>query len=166
MMGARNTNDEAPIYHNRRGPAVPEFTVRQAVSEEDVLKVLVLRGIVFIEEQGVDWEGEIDEFEKTAFHVLGEEDGQPVAAGRLRELDGGWWKIERIAVRPRWRGRGYARAVVRFILDHAQAQGAVKFKLHAQVYLEKFYEDFGFTRQGKVFDECGIDHILMIRRDD
>ena len=145
---------------------MPEFTIRQAVSEEDVLKALVVRGIVFIEEQEVDWEGEIDAFENDAFHVLGEAGGQPVAAGRLRELDGGWWKVERIAVRPKWRGRGYARDIVRFIMDHAQSQGAKLFKLHAQVYLEKFYEDFGFVRQGGVFDECGIDHILMTRRDD
>lgn len=145
---------------------MPEFTIRQAVSDEDVLKAFVVRGIVFIEEQEVDWEGEIDEFENDSFHVLGEEDGQPVAAGRLRELDGGWWKVERVAVRPKWRGRGYARDIVRFILNHAQGRGATRYKLHAQVYLEKFYEDFGFVRQGDVFDECGIDHILMTRRDD
>jgi predicted GNAT family N-acyltransferase len=154
------------IYHNRRGPIVPELSIRQAVSEEDVLKALVVRGIVFIEEQEVDWEGEIDEFEKTSFHVLGEAGGQPVAAGRLRELEDGWWKVERIAVRPRWRGHGYARALVKFIMDHVAAQGATKYKLHAQVYLEDFYESFGFVREGDVFDECGIDHILMTRRDD
>lgn len=145
---------------------MPEFTVRQAVSTEDVLKAHVVRGIVFIEEQEVDWEGEIDEFENESFHVLGEEDGQPVAAGRLRELEDGWWKVERVAVRARWRGRGYARAVVRYLMDHARAKGARNFKLHAQVYLEKFYADFGFEKQGGVFDECGIDHILMTRRDD
>jgi predicted GNAT family N-acyltransferase len=145
---------------------VPEFTIRQATTEEDVLKVHVVRGIVFIEEQEVAWEGEIDEFEDGAFHVLGEEDGQPVAAGRLRELDGGWWKIERVAVRAKWRGRGYARAVMEFILDHARTRGAKRFKLHAQVYLEKFYEEFGFETEGDVFDECGIDHLLMTRRDD
>ena len=59
-----------------------EMSLRVAVSEEDVLKVMVVRGIVFIEEQKVDWEGEIDEFEKTATHFLGEVSGQPVAAGR------------------------------------------------------------------------------------
>ena len=38
--------------------------LRIATSDEDVLKVMVVRGIVFIEEQKVDWEGEIDEFEQ------------------------------------------------------------------------------------------------------
>ena len=36
-------------------------------------------------------------------------------------------------------------------------------KMHAQVYLEKFYSEFGFRREGEIFDECGIDHILMVR---
>ena len=39
-------------------------------------------------------------------------------------------------------------------------------KMHAQVYLEDFYNEFGFHKEGPVFDECGIDHILMIREDD
>jgi len=142
-----------------------EMSLRVAVSEEDVLKVLVVRGIVFIEEQNVDWEGEIDEFEKTATHFLGEVGGQPVATGRLRHLADGWVKVERIAVRPRWRGRGLAKEMVAFLMDHALAQGARKFKMHAQVYLEDFYGEFGFHRQDGVFVECGIDHILMVRED-
>jgi predicted GNAT family N-acyltransferase len=136
---------------------------RIATSKEDVLKVMVVRGIVFIEEQGVDWEGEIDQFEDESLHVLGEVDGQPVAAGRLRILPDGWHKLERIAVRPAWRGRGLAKGMVEFLLAEAAKQGARRLKMHAQVYLEEFYGQFGFRREGEVFDECGIDHILMIR---
>jgi len=139
------------------------ITYRVVQDDEDLLKVLVVRGIVFIEEQGVDWEGEIDEFENDAVHVLGESGGQPVAAGRLRLLDGGWAKLERIAVRKAWRGRGYAHGMVQVLLDEARSRGAARAKLHAQVYLEDFYTAYGFVREGEVFDECGIDHILMSR---
>ena len=127
--------------------------------------MMVVRGIVFIEEQGVDWEGEIDEFEDSSIHILGEVDGQPVASGRLRMFPDGWAKLERIAIRPRWRGNGYAKGVVQMLLEEAARLGAAKLKLHAQVYLEDFYGEFGFHREGAVFDECGIDHILMIRED-
>jgi predicted GNAT family N-acyltransferase len=142
-----------------------DLSLRIATSEEDVLKVLVVRGIVFIEEQKVDWEGEIDEFEKTATHFLGEVGGQPVATGRLRHLEEDWVKVERIAVRPLWRGRGFAKEIVAFMMDHALAAGSKKFKMHAQVYLEDFYREFSFRREGDIFDECGIDHILMVRED-
>ena len=139
--------------------------IRIVNSEEDILKVMVVRGIVFIEEQGVDWEGEIDEFEAESIHFLGECDGQPVAAGRLRLLPGGIAKVEKVAVRPAWRGRGYARSMVEAILAEAINRKSLKFKLHAQVYLEDFYASFGFQRQGGIFSECGIDHILMTRED-
>ena len=136
---------------------------RIAETKEDVLKVMVVRGIVFIEEQGVDWEGEIDEFEDESLHVLGEVDGQPVATGRLRTLSDGWTKLERIAVRPAWRKRGFAKGMVEFLLAAATERGAKRLKMHAQVYLEDFYGEFGFHREGAIFDECGIDHILMTR---
>ncbi len=139
--------------------------IRIVKSDEDILKVMVVRGIVFIEEQGVDWEGEIDEFEKSSTHFLGEIDGQPVAAGRLRILEGGTAKVERVAVRSAWRGQGLARQVVEAILAEAASRGVSRYKLHAQVYLEDFYASFGFQRQGGIFSECGIDHILMTRED-
>ena len=142
-----------------------EPAIRIAATPDDLLKVMVVRGIVFVEEQRVDWEGEFDEHEDAAVHVLGEVGGQPAAAGRLRLLPDGGAKLERIAVRPRWRGRGLAHAVVRFLLDEAARRGATRLKLHAQVYLEDFYAGYGFVREGDVFAECGIDHILMTRRD-
>jgi len=138
--------------------------IRLALTSEDILKCLVVRGIVFIEEQEVDWEGEIDEFENTSTHILGEVDGQPVAAGRLRFIDG-WAKLERVAVRPKWRGQGLARDIIAFLMAEADRQGAKKFKLHAQVYLKDLYEQFGFHQEGDVFDECGIPHILMLREE-
>lgn len=137
--------------------------LRIATSDLDVLKAHVIRGIVFIEEQEVDWEGEIDAFEAEAIHILGEADGQPVACARLREVDGGVMKLERIAVRRRWRGRGYGRQVVEFMLAHARTLGAKRFKMHAQSHLEDFYAQLGFTREGDNFDECGIDHVTMVR---
>jgi len=63
--------------------------IRIATTAEDILKVMVVRGIVFIEEQEVDWDGEIDQYENESIHVLGEVDGQPVASGRLRPRDPG-----------------------------------------------------------------------------
>ena len=138
--------------------------IRLATTKEDILKCMVVRGIVFIEEQEVDWEGEIDSFEDASTHVLGEVDGQPVAAGRLRMVDG-WAKLERIAVRPKWRGRGLARDVILCLLDQAKDQGATRYKLHAQVYLKDLYEQYGFQQEGEIFSECGIDHILMMREE-
>lgn len=137
--------------------------IRLTQSSADFRKVIVVRGIVFIEEQGVPYDGEVDEYEESAVHVLGELAGEPVAAGRLRFLDDGQCKLERIAVRPAWRGQGIAKAMVAFLMEEATRRGAENLKLHAQVHLEDFYKGFGFRRDGGIFDECGIDHVLMVR---
>ena len=70
-----------------------------------------------------------------------------------------------MAVREQWRGCGYAHGMVGVLLQEAARRGAGKLKLHAQVYLEDFYAGYGFKRQGGVFQECGIDHLLMTRED-
>jgi hypothetical protein len=50
----------------------------------DLMKVFVARGIVFIEKQGVPYIVEHDEHDLSATHILGEMDGEPFAAGRIR----------------------------------------------------------------------------------
>jgi predicted GNAT family N-acyltransferase len=44
--------------------------------------------------------------------------------------------------------------------------GIFKYKLHAQVSNKEFYKRLGFKIKGKIFIEAGIEHILMIRKDD
>lgn len=128
---------------------------------DDLIKVFIIRGIVFIEEQQVTYAEEIDTHEISAVHILGEIDGEPVAAGRIRFLEG-YAKLERIAVRRAFRGNGYAHELVAFMIDIARARGFRKFRMHAQVYLRHFYEKFGFKATGPVFQEAGIDHCLVV----
>ena len=40
--------------------------------------------------------------------------------------------------------------------------GAVPIRIGAQLYLERFYESFGFTRVGEPYDEDGIMHVDML----
>jgi len=165
-MAARQNDREGDREDDREDDRDDDRIVfRVAATPTDLLKAMVVRGIVFHDEQGVDWNDEFDADDTAAVHVVGEADGQPVASGRLVLLESGWAKLGRIAVREQWRGRGFAHGMVGVLLQEARRRGAVKLKLHAQVYLEDFYAGYGFARQGGVFDECGIDHILMTRED-
>jgi predicted GNAT family N-acyltransferase len=138
--------------------------LRVVATERELWKALVVRGIVFIEEQNVPYPDEVDDHEESALHVLGEEDGEPVAVGRLRLLED-WAKLERIAVRPAWRGRGYGRQMTRYLVAEAQRRGYRRLRMHAQAHLASFYAEFGFTVSGEMFRECGIDHYLMVREE-
>lgn len=131
---------------------------------DDLLKVHIIRGIVFIEEQACPYDLEIDEYESTATHVLGEVAGEPAACGRLRFL-GDWAKIERVAIRKAFRGGGSGQRLVQFMMDVAREYGFAKFKLHGQIHLKTFYEKLGFEAKGEPFEECGITHLLFVKEE-
>jgi predicted GNAT family N-acyltransferase len=131
---------------------------------EDLIKVFVVRGIVFIEEQGVPYKVEHEEHDFLATHVLGEMDGEPFAAGRIRALRE-YAKLERVAIRKSYRGKGLGHKLTEFMIIVAKEQGFKKFKVHAQSYMKDFYQKHGFKIVGDMFKEAGIDHYLMIRND-
>lgn len=139
-------------------------TFRIAQSLDDLIKAFIVRGIVFMDEQGVSFREEMDEHEHAAVHILGELDGEPMAAARIRFV-GAFAKLERMAVRREYRGRGYGRELLRFTMDTARQRGFTQFKLHAQTAALAFYAKQGFRPQGDTFLEANIQHRLMTRED-
>ncbi len=139
-------------------------TFRIARSLDDLIKVFVVRGIVFLHEQQVSYREEMDEHEHAAIHLLGEMDGEPVAAGRIRFL-GSFAKLERLAVRKPYRGRGYGDELMRFAMDVARDMGFARFKLNAQVTVRDFYARHGFQVCGENFIEANIEHCPMVHED-
>ena len=131
---------------------------------EDLIKVFIVRGIVFIEEQEVPYNIERDEYDLNSIHILGEEDCEPIAAGRVHFLDG-YAKLERIAVRKKSRGKGYGHRIVDFLVSIANEHGFYKYKMHAQAYLKEYYEKHGFVVKGDSFLEANIEHYLMVKED-
>ena len=127
---------------------------------DDLIKVLSVRSIVFVEEQQCPYAIEVDGQDQAAIHILGELEGEPIAAGRIRFLHP-FAKLERLAVRPNWRGCGYGSKLLSFMMATARDLGFEAMKLHAQVQTTEFYRRHGFQQQGEVFQEAGIDHLLM-----
>ncbi len=131
---------------------------------DELLKVYAVRSIVFVEEQHCPWNEEFDGLDEGAVHILGEQDGEPVAAGRIHFI-GDYAKLERIAVRAAHRGRGIGDRLVKYMLNVARGHGCTTFKMHAQAHLTGFYRAHGFDVCGGLFQEVGIDHYPMIRQD-
>jgi predicted GNAT family N-acyltransferase len=139
-------------------------TFRIARSLDDLIKVFIVRGIVFMDEQHVSYHEEMDEHEHAAIHILGEIDGEPIAAGRIR-FTGPCAKLERLAVRRPYRGRGYGDRLVRFAMDVARNMGFNQFRLNAQITVRDFYAKHGFRVCGENFVEANIEHCPMIHED-
>ena len=127
---------------------------------EDLQKCLVVRGIVFCEEQKCPYSREVDGLDFSAIHFLCTIDDEPVATARMR-LFNGYAKIERLAVRKEYRGKGIGKEMFAFVINHANEMGYKKIAIHAQAYLVKFYENFGFVKHGKKFLDANIEHYCM-----
>ncbi|RPI03108.1 MAG: GNAT family N-acetyltransferase [Calditrichaeota bacterium] len=135
------------------------FKIVQSLDE--LIKAFTVRAVVFIGEQHCPYDLEIDEFEHSCIHILGEMGNEPFAAARLR-FPGPYAKLERIAVRKEWRGMGYGHQLVDYLVELAKSRGYSLLKMHAQAYLVDFYAKHGFVRHGEMFEEAGIEHFLMV----
>jgi predicted GNAT family N-acyltransferase len=121
-----------------------------------------LRRRVFIEEQHVPEEIELDADDARAFHALALQDGRPVGCGRMLSR-GDYVKIGRMAVLAECRGRSVGRRVLEFLIEHARQHGFRRVVLDAQLHAEGFYLKQGFTPVGEAFEEAGIMHRQMER---
>ena len=126
-----------------------------------------IRKRVFVEEQGVPEEMELDEFDLNARHALAYADSECIGTARLITLSGSVGSIGRIgrmAVLPRYRGQGVGKQLLEALLKASHSQDIKQIELHAQVTVIPFYEQFGFIAQGDIYDEAGIPHRDMILR--
>ena len=137
---------------------------RIAETDDDRLKALVVRAIVFMEEQSISYAEEMDGLDSAALQILGETGGEPVAAARIRFL-GDVAKLERLAIRKAGRGQGHGDRLLEFLLAAARERGFRKYKLHGQARLRAFYEKHGFRAEGEPFLEAGIPHLLLRKED-
>lgn len=137
-------------------------------SDADWQQARSIRERVFIDEQDCPPEEEWDGHDATSRHVLGQVDGTAVATARWRTVahdEEIVAKLERFAVLPGHRGKGYGTQLVRFVLEDARKAGFDTFLVHAQAHLEDWYAELGFRSTGRTFEEVGIPHVEMVRRD-
>ncbi len=134
--------------------------VNEASWERDHAAIQSIRRTVFIEEQGVPEELEIDGMDPVCYHVLiFAPMDRPIGTARLAR-DG---KIGRMAVLKSWRGEGAGSLMLQSLLAHAAEMGLESVYLHAQASAVPFYEKHGFEVEGKYFEEAGIRHVRMTR---
>ena len=149
-----------------------EINVFTIADDVRLKAALAVRVSVFVDEQRVPAEDEIDDHDRTdpdARHALvrdapfAETNGVAIAAGRSYRKDERTVQIGRMAVIASHRGRGVGRRVLDALLDDARARGFSRASLNAQVHAEAFYHAAGFAPVGPPFLECDIVHQAMER---
>lgn len=139
------------------------MNAKKITTEEDLHIAFSIRKKVFVEEQGVPIEEELDQFDTldaACEHVLAYYNGQPVGTGRVRVVDG-YGKLERICILEEFRKFGLGKVIMHKLEELVQAKGLTKSKLNAQSYAEPFYSKLGYVRFGEEFMDAGIPHLLM-----
>ena len=147
---------------------MPEFEVVPVTTAEQMADALAVRRRVFIEEQGVPEDEEIDAHDgdpasvTMALHVVLYRGGMPIATGRLLlPHDGEGAHIGRVAVLAEHRRHGAGRAVMFALQSMAVERGMRDITLAAQLHAIGFYEKLGYAARGDVFLDAGIEHRWM-----
>ncbi|WP_138493154.1 GNAT family N-acetyltransferase [Paenibacillus pinistramenti] len=137
-------------------------------TEQQLQECLEIRKEVFVEEQKVPVELEIDEFDHIAddvHHLLIKQDGQNAATGRITYYKDNAAKMQRVAVRKPFRSQGIGKVLMLGLEELARELGFDKAVLDGQLHAIPFYEKLGYTVTSKEpFDDAGIMHHRMEKK--
>ena len=119
---------------------------------------------VFQQEQGIARDLDFDGNDQSSIHVVAYKNGAPIGTGRVRLLENGVAKIERVAVLSQERGQGIGKLLMESIDDYLGGVDIKEAVLDAQLHAKSFYERLGYIQKGKIFEEVGIPHVVMVKR--
>lgn len=137
---------------------ISDFRVEPANYQADFDDLRAVRVAVFINEQNIPEEVEFDSIDSDCHHFVAR-DNQHQAIGTVRLTTDG--KIGRMAVLQTWRGQGVGAALLLNLIAKARKLGLAEVSLNAQSSVLGFYERFDFIKEGEVFNEANIPHLLM-----
>ncbi|MEH7547045.1 MULTISPECIES: GNAT family N-acetyltransferase [Bacillaceae] len=138
--------------------------IKVVENQKELEDAFSIRKIVFVKEQNVPIEEEIDQYEDEATHfVMYGDTANPLAAGRFRVIDG-YGKVERICVLKEARKTGAGRLMMNAIETFARKQGLHKLKLNAQTHAIPFYAGLGYEVVSEEFLDAGIPHKTMVKQ--
>ena len=138
-----------------------KVTVKEVCSEKEFKQAFRIRVRVFVREQGVPAEIELDSDDKRAIHFIASIEGRAVGTARL-VIGAGNAKIGRMAVVKSHRRKKIGKKLLTRAIATAKKLDVRKIYLHAQITVIGFYQSAGFRCVGPVFDEAGIAHRKMV----
>ena len=122
-----------------------------------------LRAAVFIVEQDCVFQ-DVDGADPPSWHLLGYSGDELVTYCRLLPAGVKFDEpsIGRVITSPSVRGTGMGRVLMAEAMKRAAGLWPGEpLRIGAQAHLERFYNEYGFTKTGEPYDEDGILHIEM-----
>ncbi|WP_057881603.1 GNAT family N-acetyltransferase [Companilactobacillus kimchiensis] len=119
---------------------------------------LAIRRAVFVTEQNVPEDLEIDNLESQCIYFNVYLDDQAVATARFYPTDDNGIHIQRVAVLKKYRQEHLGSDLLKYIFNYAQEENYNYVVLGAQDHAQNFYKKLGFKVIGKQYQEVGIAH--------
>lgn len=136
------------------------------LSNRHLYEMLRLRSEVFVVEQKCIFLDQ-DNHDQFCYHVLGLNGQLDVMAYTRIAPPGILYEepsIGRVLSSPLYRGRGMGKLIMDYTIKQCEEMFPnTTIKIMAQLYLEKFYSDFGFKTISEPFEEDEILHVYMVR---
>ncbi len=130
-------------------------------SDNELKEAFQVRKMVFVEEQGISEDLELDGNDSKALHMVVQYGERIIGTARVLFPSPDVAKIERMAVLKTFRRKGIGSKIVSFLNGRLKTKKISKVIVHAQCPAAPFYKSCGFVELGVPFNEAGIPHIKM-----
>jgi predicted GNAT family N-acyltransferase len=161
---SRPGREDAPLYDRYRPDGKGSgLSVTVARSIEDVMRVMTIRGAVYMAEQACPYKEEFDGNDFSGTHLLGYADDEPAGCLRIRYF-ADFAKLERLAVRREYRHTRLSFQLVRAGIELCRVKGYQRLYGHAQKRLVNFWGRFGFRsfENGREFVFSDFDYVELV----
>jgi ElaA protein len=141
-----------------------EFKHFNNLSNAELYDMLRLRAEIFVVEQTCIY-NDLDGLDKKAVHLIIKKNDEIVGCSRLLQPGTRFpdFSIGRVVVKKNMRGAGLGIRMMeeakKYMIEKWDAKNI---KVSAQKYLQKFYEDLGFSVITEEYPEDGIPHVGML----
>ena len=133
----------------------------QAKNQAEIFAVIYIRKKVFMNEQNVSVDEELDGRDFIADHYLIKDNDNYIATCRIYYKDNEA-TIGRVAVLKNYRNKGVASIMMREAINVIKLNGAKTIHIGAQVGALTFYEKFGFKISGDLYLDANIEHYPLV----
>lgn len=137
------------------------ITAKRVETEKEREDAFLIRQKVFVQEQDVPVDLELDEHDQSAIHFVAYDGEEPIGAGRIRVPEPGISKVERVCILSQYRGKHLGNLMMEKMEFYAKEAGLKTVKLNAQSYAIPFYEKLQYKITSPEFLDAGIPHRAM-----
>ena len=140
------------------------ITVKVVHNLDELNQAIAIRSAVYMAEQDCPYAEEFDGNDYSATHLLAYQSREPIGCLRIRYF-AGFAKLERLAVREKFRKAGAGRRLVEAAVEFCRTKGYREIYAHARRELVDFWRDLGFALLdgGASFSFSDFDYVEIRR---